>query len=422
MSETNDEQAKAPTPTTPASDEALPRQRGVATLIMVLGAAGLALAIYLTVQGFTTAAMPGCGPGSGCGSVLASRWSKVLGLPVALPAAMLYLGVIALGYIVHGGRSAGGTRAAWATLVALTGAMAMTAAWFIALQIFDIKSTCPYCMTAHAVAILLAVVVIIASPFALTKCVSHLAVAVMIALAFIGTQMLTATQPPPTQTREPVGHDFDTVVDGQRTIGVLGGKVGLRPVDYPMLGKPDADVVLVLLFDYTCFHCRSMHRYLVDAVEKFQGKLAIVLMPTPLDVDCNPSIDHQEPAHETACDLAELALAVWKLDPKAFAWMDGYLAGGEDTRSIADARQQAEELVDPAKLRQMIDSGWPREQIGRFTTVYGMYGGGQVPALLGQGRITMGVPASGEDLIADLRPLVEPMEVVTTNRAAPVEQ
>ena len=57
-------------------------------------AAGLAL--FLASLSFSQAGLPpGCGDGSGCADVLTSRWSTVLGLPVSLPAAVVYLAMLA---------------------------------------------------------------------------------------------------------------------------------------------------------------------------------------------------------------------------------------------------------------------------------------------------------------------------------------
>lgn len=388
-----------------ASADALPSQRGIATLVMILGAVGLALSIYLTIQGFTASSLPGCGADSDCSAVLGSRWSKVFGLPVALPASLLYVAMIVFGKIIHFGRSSQQVRMAWSMLAILSTTAALTAAWFIGLQYFTINATCPYCMATHAISLLLAIVVMVAAPFGFLWCLPRLVLAAVLTAGFAGVQLMST--PPATTEQRPVGHDFDAIIDGHRTIGVLDGKVGVRPADYPILGDPESKVVLVLLFDYTCYHCRTLHHYLLDAVERFDGDLAIVLMSTPLDVDCNPAVKHQQPAHETGCDLAEIALAVWKIDAKAFTWMDGYLTGDEDTRTVVDARAFAENLVDPDELQRTIDSGWPAKQIERFTTVYQMYGGNQLPALLGGGRITIGVPEDAEALIDDLRPLIE---------------
>jgi uncharacterized membrane protein len=124
---------------------------------LALAAVGLAAYIlWVTASGDGQPA--GCGNETGpdCGDVLASRWSHWLGLPVSLPALVVYaLAFLALLAVGPGG-SAMTRRDAWRALILLGALMGGAAAWFVALQVLVLDSFCPYCLAAHACAIVLA--------------------------------------------------------------------------------------------------------------------------------------------------------------------------------------------------------------------------------------------------------------------------
>src|SRR5690348_7140203 len=69
--------------------------------IRVLGLAGLTLSTYLLVISLGEQRLPvGCGAGSGCASVLSSRWSNVLGIPVGGLAVATYCVVLAGSFFI----------------------------------------------------------------------------------------------------------------------------------------------------------------------------------------------------------------------------------------------------------------------------------------------------------------------------------
>ena len=64
--------------------------------LLILGLLTIAfcVATYLGWTGLQSGSVAGCGPESGCGDVLSSRWSSWLGVPVSLLALPLYLVLI----------------------------------------------------------------------------------------------------------------------------------------------------------------------------------------------------------------------------------------------------------------------------------------------------------------------------------------
>ncbi len=133
-----------------------------------LALAALGLAAYLvwttTVEGSQVA---GCGgEGLDCEHVLASRWSRWLGLPVSLPGVALYT-LTFLGLLAIGPRTAERTqRDAWCLLVLLAVAASGAACWFVVLQVWVLHSLCLYCLATHGCGFLITGFVFWYSPLA----------------------------------------------------------------------------------------------------------------------------------------------------------------------------------------------------------------------------------------------------------------
>jgi uncharacterized membrane protein len=90
----------------------------------------------------------GCGGEGGCSNVLGSQWSQWFLIPVSAVSACFYLGVIVLTY-----------KLSKSILTMAAFLLIMAAAWFMGLQVFVIKSFCPWCFTTHSIGILTAGVI-----------------------------------------------------------------------------------------------------------------------------------------------------------------------------------------------------------------------------------------------------------------------
>src|SRR4026207_566040 len=71
-----------------SSDPSL--SRGIVLLVRVLLAAALLISLYVGYVSFGGGAVAGCGPGSGGDKGLHRRGSKWFGIPVSVPAVLLY--------------------------------------------------------------------------------------------------------------------------------------------------------------------------------------------------------------------------------------------------------------------------------------------------------------------------------------------
>src|SRR5260221_14735594 len=103
-----------------------------ALAVAALGVSGYLLSVSLDQQRLPV----GCGAGSGCAAVLASRWSSLLGIPVSAAAALVYLGVFIATFYVGGNRPPRVRRIAWSLLIGSAAIIAGAALWFISLQIW----------------------------------------------------------------------------------------------------------------------------------------------------------------------------------------------------------------------------------------------------------------------------------------------
>jgi uncharacterized membrane protein/protein-disulfide isomerase len=126
--------------------------------MIVVAAAGLGLTSYLSLVALGSSSIAGCGAGQifDCAHVMNSKWAKVFGVPVGIPAAVLYGVTLA---------SLTGTMVAtrrwvrWATLtltVVASIAAGLAAIWFIGLQFMVLQHLCPWCLAAHTCGLILA--------------------------------------------------------------------------------------------------------------------------------------------------------------------------------------------------------------------------------------------------------------------------
>jgi uncharacterized membrane protein len=105
-----------------------------------LCALGLGDSLYLTF--FEGSAVASCAPGTflNCAGVLTSPYSKFLGIPVSLPAAIWFL--------VMGWNNS--LRAPSYSLAVLLSALGLAAiAYFISLELFVLRAICTYCTLGH---------------------------------------------------------------------------------------------------------------------------------------------------------------------------------------------------------------------------------------------------------------------------------
>lgn len=388
--------ATTPESAAPSSDLALISGFARYTLAP-LSLAGAGVALYLLWLWIAHRGLPaGCGQGSGCAEVLNSRWSQILGVPVSGLAIVVYAGILIAVCSLTLAKTVGQRirRSSWLVLLATT--LIGAAIWFVGLQVFVIKAFCPWCLAEHALGLVVAAIV-----FSTTR-VFGKRDAVLGVVAVIGVaaaQTLVPYRPPAVQ-RIAAGENLDTGPGAARLLSVLDGRLVVSPHEIPVLGAADAPKLLIVLFDYCCPHCRATHGYLLDALALHKNEMGIVLLPTPLNTKCNPYWEETEPRFAHACELARLALAVWRVDRTAFVQFDSWLFEPETPREPAEARRQAEKLVPAAALEAALKDPWIDRQIEQNVAAYHNSGAARIPVILSPGiKAIVGEPASGRELL-----------------------
>jgi len=114
--------------------------------------AGLGISVYLAWTALSMTPVYGCGGGEviDCGHVLKSKWSKVFGIPVSVPAGGLYASMLVLLGFAGLNAPRAMKQMVWNALTAGACMAGLAALWFISLQIFALSKICPYCVAVHA--------------------------------------------------------------------------------------------------------------------------------------------------------------------------------------------------------------------------------------------------------------------------------
>ena len=126
-------------------------------LMSPIALVALGISAYMTYVGLTGSEIAGCGGGGtfSCDHVLTSRWSKVFGIPVGLPAMGMYVGLVLVLATLASGVTGTLKKWGWAITGVMTASAAFAAIWFIGLQVFVIGHLCPYCLGAHTCGLVL---------------------------------------------------------------------------------------------------------------------------------------------------------------------------------------------------------------------------------------------------------------------------
>jgi uncharacterized membrane protein len=387
--------------------------------IAILSLAACGVAGYLLYLSLAERGLPaGCGSGSGCEEVLSSRWSQLFGVPVSAGGVAVYVGILAALPFVGPRNSPARIGAAWSALILSAVVVAASAIWFVGLQLVVIRAVCPWCMGEHVLGLAIAALILrtattgwnrsssdASHPRGVVRRARILRVAVtgigLVGLLALG-QTFAEYHPPGVQ-RLPPGRNADTGPGPQRRLSVLDGEFTFAAHDVPALGSPDSPKVVLVLFDYCCPHCRATHAYLLNGLAAHKDELGILLLPTPLNSQCNPYWEHTESRFEHSCELARLALAVWRGDRSKFPGFDAWLFEPEKPREPDAARRFAEELVPAAALDKALADPWIGRLIEQNVNAFHTSHAERVPVILSPGMSTIvGRPESEEQLFAIL--------------------
>lgn len=361
-----------------------PRVRiAVRSLLLV----ALGVDLYLAWVSLSGGSVAGCGPESNCGTVLGSRYAYWLGVPVSLPALGVYGAMLLTSLGLGPSTPPAKQKSAWLILIPCCVTVLAAGLWFIGVQVFLIKTICPFCMTAHASALTASALLLSGAPirnaplklrerdqaiFITTKRALGLGAAglAMVAVLIFGQSL----RQPKTFVSSPITAGVTTNVPAaipRRMFQIFEGQFQFDLNDVPLIGRPDAPHTMVSLFDYTCHHCREMHHPLMEAQHRFSNELAIISLPMPLDSQCNPLVKRTQAPHTNACALARIGLTVWRANRSAAPAFDEWIFATTAPPLPSAAEKFARDLVGGAAFDQAFTNRWVADQISQDVAIYG---------------------------------------------------
>ena len=354
--------------------------------------------------------VPGCGPESDCDKVLNSSWAYWLGIPVSLLGLGLYGAFFISTFSLKISQQLKATRAL-NSLTLFSFATLAAAAWFVGVQAVAIKAFCPYCCTAHGLASLAALIFLsqagrISSRLSVRlNFGAGIGVALgLVAVIAAGQIILPKKQAAPlivdlgqAQTNAPISEAKPapkptppSAVEPKPTAPAVAtvipeapstpkaepflvprSTLSLDAARLPLLGPANAPYRIGCLFDYTCHHCRQLHGFIRTAIDKFDGQLSCLMIPMPLDANCNAKFKRTHRDHVDACKYAKICLAVQQIAPAKYEQFDRWLfTNHKTTKPLAKVREHAAELVGAAALNKAVASATVQQQLQQNIRVY----------------------------------------------------
>ncbi len=381
-----------------------PWWRRVATGLCALA---LVLSSYLSWHQLTGGSVIGCSGDSPCDSVLGSRWSSIGGvLPVSGLAAGVYLALLLATFSLGPDTPTPVRRIAWRAMLILTSAAAGTAIWLIAVQKWIVGAYCLYCMGTHLTGLALAALVFWQasrqfddeSVAGAPRLVSPKAAMGYGTCGLVLAAILAVVQTsiaPKALSRE-----------GQTQKSVAA----IDPHTTPLVGSSDARYVVTLLLDYQCPHCQQLHFMLEEVIRRYHGQLAFALCPAPLCKACNPYIERDADAFKDSCELARIALAVWRARRAEFPNFENWLFSHESgdfwrPRHLDAAQAKAIEIVGRAKFESARADPWVERYLQSSIRIYGetLADGNGVPKLVFGSRWVIPDLRDADDLVSILQ-------------------
>jgi uncharacterized membrane protein/protein-disulfide isomerase len=158
----------------------------------------------------------------------------------------------------------------------------------------------------------------------------------------------------------------------KRLVKFLGGKLVLDTYKHPLIGSPEAPHVVVEMVSYDCPHCRKMHAFMQEALDRYGDQVAIIIMPIPLDKECNKLITDAGIKHPEACGTAKRAIAIARLAPSMFVkFHDFLMTGKEKPPSMEKIIPKANGLVDSEMLRTLSRGPEVKKQLESYVDLFG---------------------------------------------------
>lgn len=177
----------------------------------------------------------------------------------------------------------------------------------------------------------------------------------------------------------------------------LVNDINFRRDRFPMVGSPDASHAIVKLFDYHCNNCRAFHRDFNKTLPEYGDQFVLILVPCPLERECHPGLPKSVEDHVHSCQLAKIALTVWRIAPEKFEEYHDWAM--EEDRAPDASLARAIQVTNNDRIASIIQEETFMDDIEISSKLFSVRGGPKMPKVfLPSGRIIIGVVRSRNDL------------------------
>lgn len=385
--------------------------------VRVLSFSAMSISLWLFSRKLTgdISSIAGCGGAGECEEVMGGAWSEWFHIPVTALAAVLHVGVIFL-TLPSLQRVLGRTGDQLLAAAGVT--LAAAALYFLGILYLVEKKWCPWCFALHVIGIS-AAAIILGDAVRMRRQGERGVLEAALLTGFMAIGMLAAGQvwgpkpltyelthgdlpgdqnPPPPAQASPASSSTGPA----RVAGFFNDAFRFDAAALPLLGRPDARVILVEFFDYTCPSCRRLAGHLKALKKKWPDTFGVIVLPSPLNRSCNPWLRDTIDDHQGACDLAKLSLAMWRAQPGKFPVFHEYLLElplPVTPQKVEAARRKADDLAGPVVIAAALEDAWVSERLQQNVSTYAKLSTQSIvmPKLLLHTSVMMHGPASNPE-------------------------
>lgn len=282
--------------------------------------------LFHSISGLT---LVGCANGSSCDNVMGSSWGYIFGnIPISIFSACLYLVMIVCVLFLNDKKNDDESLDSIIKpfLIIISGCIIGCAIWFSYIQIFELKQFCRYCMATHSLGCIAAIYIIIYFYKEKVK------IFLPLLTGFVGAALFAFVQ---TKTMPTIMYD-----DGTAQSPLPAFNDG----EVPTIGPESAKYTITLMYDFQCNHCRKLHSFLPEMIEKSGNTIRFKLCPVSLSNECNPYIPSGIDRFYGSCTFAKLAMAVWYNFPEHFEEVEKWMLGSGDENLRIDPMEAIEHV------------------------------------------------------------------------------
>ncbi|MFT5122258.1 MAG: putative membrane protein [Candidatus Omnitrophota bacterium] len=219
--------------------------------------------------------------------------------------------------------------------------------------------------------------------------------------------------PPAPVLTPPQVFEEETLISGsmgtrvQRThYDLAAGKIHLKVGDVPILGPSNATHVVGLMYDYTYTNSVMMHHMMDLAVDRYDGQLAVVLLPVPLDKDCNDWLLYTKDPHTNSCEYTEMSMLIWRQKPELFHEFEAYITRSIPPPPLHQVDAVVRKLVGETVYNHPFSRDDAYRTLRQNVLLYRKLDLGPLPKLISQKRVALGMTPIAEDLFNYLENLL----------------